>query len=240
MNKKILAAVTAAVLTGVSALPGMVYATNETYNADNAETDNSKVLDEINKKIKEFYENLFKDDEKAEILSLQYLPGDYDNDGKITLSDAVAILKTSLGIEKEYVNHRTDINNDGATTLSDASDALKYALGIENYPFNKDNRKNKFIGQNIKSLNDAGFIFSGIIHMAPEGEEEVFVLSIDAGAETVVNDDGSRTTIIHTYNIVLENASEAYRVYCDNNKNIEDERNYKCLYNYKIRNITYF
>lgn len=57
--------------------------------------------------------------------------------------------------------------------------------------------------------------------MAPEGEEEVFVLTIDAGAETVVNDDGSRTTIIHTYNIVLENASEAYSVYCENNKNME-------------------
>ena len=240
MNKKILAAVTAAVLTGVSALPGMVYATNETSNADKAETDNREVLDEINKKIKEFYENLYKDDANAEILSLIYMPGDYDNDGKITLSDVVSILKTSLGIEKEYVNHRTDINNDGATTLSDASDALKYALGIENYPFNKDNRKNKFIGKDVKSLNDAGFKISGIIHMAPEGEEEVFVLSIDAGAETVVNDDGSRTTIIHTYNIVLENASEAYSVYCENNKNIEDETNYKCLYNYKIRNITYF
>ena len=158
-------------------------------------------------------------------------------------------------ISESSSNLSGDTNLDGKLDLTDASDALKYALGIENYPFNKDNRKNKFTGKDVKSvigdgaltggmaieaLNDAGFIFSGIIHMAPEGEEEVFVLSIDAGAETVVNDDGSRTTIIHTYNIVLENASEAYRVYCDNNKNIEDERNYKCLYNYKIRNITYF
>lgn len=63
----------------------------------------------------------------------QVVPGDVDFDNKVTLSDALLVLKISLGIEKvqsEDVVAASDYNSDGNIDLTDALLVLKAALGI--------------------------------------------------------------------------------------------------------------
>lgn len=60
-------------------------------------------------------------------------PGDVDFDNKVTLSDALLVLKISLGIEKaqsEDVVAASDYNSDGNIDLTDSLLVLKAALGI--------------------------------------------------------------------------------------------------------------
>ena len=63
----------------------------------------------------------------------QVVPGDVDFDNKVTLSDALLVLKISLGIEKaqsEDVVAASDYNSDGNIDLTDSLLVLKAALGI--------------------------------------------------------------------------------------------------------------
>lgn len=61
------------------------------------------------------------------------MPGDVDDDNKVTLTDAKIILKHSLGIETitdENKIKNADINEDNVVNLIDAKMALKASLGI--------------------------------------------------------------------------------------------------------------
>lgn len=68
---------------------------------------------------------------KYEMDDTNPIPGDADGDGKVTLSDAVLILKLALGIDVSVKSRlAADVDASGSITLTDAQLALKLALGI--------------------------------------------------------------------------------------------------------------
>lgn len=56
-----------------------------------------------------------------------YIPGDVNDDGEVTLEDAMMTYNASIGIIKE--NDRMDINQDGEITLVDAMTIYNLSLG---------------------------------------------------------------------------------------------------------------
>ena len=62
------------------------------------------------------------------------LKGDIDNDGKITVLDAVIclnIIASEGNGFSEQEKERADVNNDGRVSLMDAKAILKHIAGIE-------------------------------------------------------------------------------------------------------------
>lgn len=58
------------------------------------------------------------------------IPGDVDDDGKITASDARSILRAATGLEEIPVE-KGDLDGDGKITASDARAALRKSAGLE-------------------------------------------------------------------------------------------------------------
>ena len=68
----------------------------------------------------------------AYIVIVENLLGDTDGDGKITTSDALAILKYVAKIEQDgFINDAADCDKDGKITTSDALAVLKHVAQIE-------------------------------------------------------------------------------------------------------------
>lgn len=61
-----------------------------------------------------------------------YIMGDLNNDGKITASDALVVLRASVGERKlsDIESKLADVNNDGKILASDALLILRYSVGI--------------------------------------------------------------------------------------------------------------
>ncbi len=65
---------------------------------------------------------------------LDYIAGDLDNDTSVTSSDALVVLRASIGMIN-LVDNQTiiaDVNKDGEITSSDALDILRYSAGFTN------------------------------------------------------------------------------------------------------------
>ena len=69
----------------------------------------------------------------VEIPDDDWVHGDLDSDGKVSLQEVVIILKAALGIENlsDEDLEKADFDEDGSIKLSDAQAALKAALGID-------------------------------------------------------------------------------------------------------------
>lgn len=69
-------------------------------------------------------------------LASEYLLGDADGNGKITLDDAILTLKYAMGVDLGkvvFIETAADVNgSDGKITLNDAVDILRLAMGVEN------------------------------------------------------------------------------------------------------------
>lgn len=68
------------------------------------------------------------------IIPVSYIVGDVDGDGTVTTSDALTVLRISLGVqsvesEKQYLS--TMIDGDDAITSADALSILRYSAGVE-------------------------------------------------------------------------------------------------------------
>ena len=75
----------------------------------------------------------YTEDRKSEavVTIVKFLLGDPDGDGKITLSDALAILKYAVGLEQEtFIDEAADCDEDGKITVADALMVLKCVVGI--------------------------------------------------------------------------------------------------------------
>ena len=61
-----------------------------------------------------------------------YTMGDLDDDGEITVADALAALRISVGIAEPqgYQSMSADLDGDGAITVSDALRILRVAAGL--------------------------------------------------------------------------------------------------------------
>lgn len=57
----------------------------------------------------------------------EYLPGDVDEDGKLTISDATALINILLGINSS-TSPACDVNGDGAVNVSDATELINLLL----------------------------------------------------------------------------------------------------------------
>lgn len=80
-----------------------------------------------------FYEDLFEFvDPWVEILAAEYasLPGDADGDGEVTLSDALLVLRSAMGILPAEDLHAADMDGNGAVELADALIILRMAMGV--------------------------------------------------------------------------------------------------------------
>ncbi len=63
-------------------------------------------------------------------LGMEYIPGDADSDGKITLADASAMMKHIAGWKGAQIDEiEADLNGDGYVTLSDVSALMKRIAG---------------------------------------------------------------------------------------------------------------
>ncbi len=56
-------------------------------------------------------------------------PGDADQDGSVTIMDALAVLQSAVGWNNEIHASNADVDGDGATTIMDALLILQYAVG---------------------------------------------------------------------------------------------------------------
>ena len=63
---------------------------------------------------------------------LSFVPGDINNDGKVTASDARKILRIASGLESAsgQAKKNADVNGDGKITAADAREALRIASGL--------------------------------------------------------------------------------------------------------------
>lgn len=59
-----------------------------------------------------------------------YFGGDADGNGIIDTTDALLLLRSSLGVTEELDADIADVNNDGAVDTADALEILRYALGV--------------------------------------------------------------------------------------------------------------
>ena len=71
--------------------------------------------------------------ETVETETIKYLAGDFDNNGRITPTDARMALRMSVGLEikKDFYVAISDLNGDGMLTVSDARKILRIAVGLE-------------------------------------------------------------------------------------------------------------
>ena len=81
--------------------------------------------------------NLLQDRQLANVLTtftvIDYIPGDVNNDGKVTPSDAIMILYHYFGVEQTGFNTKAaDLNGDGNISPADAISALYLYFGSSN------------------------------------------------------------------------------------------------------------
>ncbi len=79
--------------------------------------------------------------------------GDANNDGKTNSSDALLILRHSVGFsDKEFDKYRADLNNDGVINSSDALRVLQISVGLDNPAGYSKNEALKFYADAFDSL----------------------------------------------------------------------------------------
>lgn len=57
-------------------------------------------------------------------------PGDVDNDGSVSISDSVTVLRMSMGLVEGGNTDAADINGNGSVDVSDAVSVLRIAMGL--------------------------------------------------------------------------------------------------------------
>ncbi len=73
--------------------------------------------------------------------TLEYTPGDVNEDGKVDVGDAILVLRSIVGLTSLEENqfYAADVNGDGNVDVSDAILILRYIVGlISEFPVNED------------------------------------------------------------------------------------------------------
>ncbi len=79
--------------------------------------------------------------------------GDVNNDGKTNSTDALLILRASVGlVDKEFDKYRADLNNDGTVNSSDALRVLQISVGLDNPTAYSKNEALKFYADAFDSV----------------------------------------------------------------------------------------
>lgn len=81
------------------------------------------------------------------------LVGDVDSSGKVNSTDALLVLKYTVGIEKTINTKYADVNNDGKVNSSDALDILKICVGLYkgDLEVNDDTLKSSIVDKVMKT-----------------------------------------------------------------------------------------